>query len=296
MDGLGELYQQLIIDHNRHPRNFGSLEDATETASGDNPLCGDRITLYLRVKDDVIEEIRFEGSGCAISQASASLMTTAVRGKKAAEALELVRALHAMVTGPQDAPAEVRRLGKLAAFAGVRAFPARVKCANLPWPALRAGLNGNGRQVSTEYRTTGGRRHGLLGFGGKRNGRGVKHGNLQQAQCGHGRTLAKISLQLASDAQFECVSLFESGSQARQQVEGDLGAERFARHLLKAEQVDRLFLKLVNGARPHFRSRAEDLRHRVAHREACGQARQQCADHDGRRVRCSSHLERLARA
>ena len=150
MNGLGELYQQLIIDHNRHPRNFGSLEDATETASGDNPLCGDRITLHLRVTGDVIEDVRFEGSGCAISQASASLMTTAVRGKKAAEALELFRAFHAMVTGPQDAPAEVRRLGKLAAFAGVRAFPARVKCANLPWHTLRAALKGKGESVSTE--------------------------------------------------------------------------------------------------------------------------------------------------
>ena len=150
MNGLGELYQQLIIDHNRHPRNFGSLEDATETASGDNPLCGDRITLYLRVKDDVIEEIRFEGSGCAISQASASLMTTAVRGKKAAEALDLFRAFHAMVTDPGQTAPDAGRLGKLAAFAGVRAFPARVKCANLPWHTLRAALQANGRAVSTE--------------------------------------------------------------------------------------------------------------------------------------------------
>ena len=150
MNGLGELYQQLIIDHNRHPRNFGSLEDATETASGDNPLCGDRITVYLRLKDDVIEDIRFQGAGCAISQASASLMTTAVRGKKADEALELFRAFHAMVTGPQEASPDTRRLGKLAAFAGVRAFPARVKCANLPWHTLRTALKGNGGSVSTE--------------------------------------------------------------------------------------------------------------------------------------------------
>jgi nitrogen fixation NifU-like protein len=150
VSGLGELYQQLIIDHNRHPRNYGSLEHATHRASGDNPLCGDRITLSLRVVGDVIEEIRFEGSGCAISQASASLMTTAVRGKGVAAALELFRAFHAMVTGPQDTPADTQRLGKLAAFSGVRAFPARVKCANLPWHTLRAALQGNGQDVSTE--------------------------------------------------------------------------------------------------------------------------------------------------
>ncbi len=150
MNGLGELYQQLIIDHNRHPRNFGVLEDATQTASGDNPLCGDRITLYLRMKNGVIEDIRFDGSGCAISQASASLMTAAVRGQQAADALELFRVFHAMVTGARDAPADARRLGKLAAFAGVRAFPARVKCANLPWHTLRAALKGNRQPVSTE--------------------------------------------------------------------------------------------------------------------------------------------------
>ena len=150
MNELGELYQQLIIDHNRHPRNFGPLEHATQTASGDNPLCGDRITVYLRMKNDVIEDIRFEGSGCAISQASASLMTTAVRGKKATDAVELFQAFHAMVAGPQGPPADTRRLGKLAAFAGVRAFPARVKCANLAWHALRAALKGNGHPVSTE--------------------------------------------------------------------------------------------------------------------------------------------------
>ena len=150
MNGLGELYQQLIIDHNRHPRNFGALEDATQTASGDNPLCGDRITVYLRMQGDVIEDIRFEGSGCAISQASASLMTTAVRGRRATDALDLFHAFHAMVTGPQEPTANARLLGKLAAFAGVRAFPARVKCANLPWHTLRAALGGNGHPVSTE--------------------------------------------------------------------------------------------------------------------------------------------------
>jgi nitrogen fixation NifU-like protein len=150
MNPLGELYQQLIIDHNRNPRNFGPLPEANYSATGDNPLCGDRITVRLRINDDLIEDIRFEGSGCAISQASASLMTTAVRGKSPAAALELFRAFHAMVTGAPDAPPDPSVLGKLAAFAGVRAFPARVKCAALPWHTLRAALQGDQQPVSTE--------------------------------------------------------------------------------------------------------------------------------------------------
>ncbi len=149
MTGLGELYQQLIIDHNRAPRNFGPLEGANHTASGDNPLCGDRITLHVRLADDVIQEIRFEGSGCAISQASASLMTTAVRGKSREDALALFRAFHDMVTSPKAAQA-AKALGKLAAFAGVRAFPMRVKCANLAWHTLRAALEESEQAVSTE--------------------------------------------------------------------------------------------------------------------------------------------------
>ncbi len=150
MNGLGELYQQLIIDHNRHPRNFGALAEANRTASGDNPLCGDRIKLYLRVANDVIEDVRFEGNGCAISQASASLMTTTVRGKSPADALNLFRAFHAMVTSPPASAPDTTALGKLAAFAGVRTFPARVKCANLAWHTLRAALEGGGQAVSTE--------------------------------------------------------------------------------------------------------------------------------------------------
>ena len=150
MNGLGELYQQLIIDHNRNPRNFGALDGANRTAAGDNPLCGDRIRVYLRVANGVIEEARFEGNGCAISQASASLMTTAVRGKSPADALELFRAFHRMVTSPPTAAPDAGSLGKLAAFAGVRTFPARVKCANLAWHTLRAALEGEASAVSTE--------------------------------------------------------------------------------------------------------------------------------------------------
>lgn len=150
MNGLGELYQQLIIDHNRNPRNFGPLEGANRTASGDNPLCGDKIRLHLRVAKGVIEEARFEGSGCAISQASASLMTSAVRGKSPADALKLFRAFHRMVTSPPSVAPDAGALGKLAAFAGVRTFPARVKCANLPWHTLRAALEGDAGAVTTE--------------------------------------------------------------------------------------------------------------------------------------------------
>lgn len=150
MSELGDLYQQLIIDHNRNPRNFRRLDHANREAHGDNPLCGDRIRLFLRVDGDVIREVGFQGSGCAISQASASLMTQAVQGKSAAEAEALFRVFHDMVTGGPDAPADRRTLGKLAAFAGVRAFPARVKCANLPWHTLRAALEGAEEPVTTE--------------------------------------------------------------------------------------------------------------------------------------------------
>lgn len=150
MNGLSELYQQLIIDHNRNPRNFGALDGANRTASGDNPLCGDQIRVYLRVTNGVIEDARFEGNGCAISQASASLMTTAVRGKSAVAALELFRAFHRMVTSPPAEAPDAKALGKLAAFAGVRTFPARVKCANLAWHTLRAALEGDPSGVSTE--------------------------------------------------------------------------------------------------------------------------------------------------
>jgi nitrogen fixation NifU-like protein len=150
MSHLDELYQQVIIEHNRRPRNFGRLADANRTAEGDNPLCGDRIALYLKVRDDVIEEVGFEGRGCAISQAAASLMTGAVKGRTTAQAGELYRAFHDMVAGGPHAPADPTTLGKLAAFSGVRAFPARVKCANLAWHTLRAALEQRPEPVSTE--------------------------------------------------------------------------------------------------------------------------------------------------
>jgi nitrogen fixation NifU-like protein len=147
---LADLYQQLIIDHNRNPRNFHALDDANRRAEGDNPLCGDRIKLFLRVENDIIQDVGFQGSGCAISQAAASMMTQVVKGKPTSEAEALFRAFHDMLTGGPEAPGDAGSLGKLAAFAGVRAYPARVKCANLPWHTLRAALAGGAEPVTTE--------------------------------------------------------------------------------------------------------------------------------------------------
>lgn len=150
MPDLRELYQQVVLDHNRSPRNFRKLAHATRTAEGTNPLCGDQITLYVLLKGDTIEDIGFQGSGCAISQASASLMTAAVKGKNTAEAEELFHVFHHMVTGGLDTTPDVARLGKLAALAGVRQFPARVKCANLAWHTLHEALTGTAGAISTE--------------------------------------------------------------------------------------------------------------------------------------------------
>ncbi len=149
MSDLRELYQQIILDHNRAPRNFREVDDATGIANGDNPLCGDKLKLYLRVKDDVIEDIGFQGSGCAISKASASLMTWSVKGKTVQKAEELFADFHSMITG-KDVITDHKQLGKLAAFSGVREFPARVKCATLSWHTLRAALRDPVSTVSTE--------------------------------------------------------------------------------------------------------------------------------------------------
>lgn len=150
MAELGDLYQQVILDHNRSPRNFRVMEDAQRVASGDNPLCGDKIKVYLKLEGDVIEEVSFHGSGCAISQASASLMTTTVLGRTADEANELFRMFHDMVTDPDQGEHNWNALGKLVAFAGVREFPARVKCANLAWHTLHAALDQQAEPISTE--------------------------------------------------------------------------------------------------------------------------------------------------
>jgi len=150
MTDLSELYQQVILDHNEEPRNFREMDGATQTAEGYNPLCGDRVVVYLQLDNDVIGDISFQGSGCAISKASASMMTVSLKGKTRTEAEELFQRFHSMVTGAADRAIDPQALGKLAVFSGVREFPARVKCANLAWHALHAALDGNREPVSTE--------------------------------------------------------------------------------------------------------------------------------------------------
>jgi nitrogen fixation NifU-like protein len=135
---LNDLYRDVILDHNRQPRNFGALEPADACVEGFNPLCGDHLTLRLRFKDDTVSDIRFEGQGCAISTASASLMTEAVKGKTRGEALKLFERVHQLLTDDAAPPAD--ELGKLAALSGVREYPARVKCASLCWHSLASAL------------------------------------------------------------------------------------------------------------------------------------------------------------
>jgi nitrogen fixation NifU-like protein len=150
MTDLDELYQEVILDHNKRPRNFGVLEDANRLAEGHNPLCGDHITIYVQLEGSVIKDIRFQGSGCAISKASASMMTDSVKGKDRREAEALFQDFHRMVTGEAGAELDPLSLGKLAAFSGVSEFPVRVKCASLAWHTLRAALEGSTNSVSTE--------------------------------------------------------------------------------------------------------------------------------------------------
>lgn len=146
---LRELYQEVILDHNRRPRNFRALEGANHKAEGYNPLCGDRVTVYLRTEGDRIQDVTFQGSGCAISKASASLMTDALKGKTLAEATVLFNLFHQLVTAPDPAgPSEA--LGKLSVFSGVRDYPVRVKCASLAWHTLRAAMEAKSDVVSTE--------------------------------------------------------------------------------------------------------------------------------------------------
>jgi nitrogen fixation protein NifU and related proteins len=150
MADLTDLYQQIIVDHNRSPRNFKKLTHPTQDAEGANPLCGDQIKLEVELEGDRIKDIGFQGSGCAISQASASLLTGAVQGKTREEAQALFREVHTMLTSPPGAPVDAARLGKLAALGGVRQFPVRVKCASLPWHTLRAALESAAEPVTTE--------------------------------------------------------------------------------------------------------------------------------------------------
>ncbi len=151
MDDLRELYQATILDHNKKPRNFRVLEDANREADGRNPLCGDEFTLYARVNDEgEVEEVTFQGTGCAISKASASLMTDFVKGKALADVEADFDRFHQLVTSSPTTPAELDGLGKLAVFAGVREYPMRVKCATLAWHALRSALEHKGVIAKTE--------------------------------------------------------------------------------------------------------------------------------------------------
>ncbi len=145
---LDDLYQEVILDHGRRPRNFHALADATSVAEGLNPLCGDHFKLYLKLDGDRIQDLGFEGAGCAISKASASLMTSALKGKTVAEAERLFDRFHAMVA--EGDPTAARDLGKLAVLQGVCEFPTRVKCASLVWHTLRSALRGEPKAVTTE--------------------------------------------------------------------------------------------------------------------------------------------------
>ncbi len=148
MPELRDLYQEVILEHSKRPRNYRTLEGANRSAEGFNPLCGDHFTVYLDVEEGRIRDIAFQGSGCAISKASASMMTQALKGKTTEEAEALFNKFHHVVTGKNGAQSE--ELGKLAAFAGVSEFPVRVKCATLAWHALHAALHGEQQAVSTE--------------------------------------------------------------------------------------------------------------------------------------------------
>ena len=150
MSDLRELYQELILDHTKCPRNFGELQGANCTAEGFNPLCGDQLTLYLVLEDGVLKDVRFEGKGCAISTASASLMTEAIKGKTAEEVAALFQRFQSVVTSPVDSDIDTLELGKLAALAGVREFPLRIKCAILAWHTLRAALEDGDGTITTE--------------------------------------------------------------------------------------------------------------------------------------------------
>jgi nitrogen fixation NifU-like protein len=150
MSDLRELYQQVILDHYKKPRNFHKLEDANRLAEGHNPLCGDQITVYLHLDGDLIKDISFDGAGCAISKASASMMTAALKGKTRAEAEAMFEKFHQMVTAKPGEQPDLSGLGKLEVFCGVCEFPVRIKCASLAWHTVRAALEGRSDPVKTE--------------------------------------------------------------------------------------------------------------------------------------------------
>ena len=150
MSDLKALYQEIILDHNRNPRNFRIMEDADRTVEGYNPLCGDHYTIYVKFDGDRLADISFQGSGCAISKASASIMSSMLKGKTKQEAEQMFEVFHHLVKGEIDATSRLEELGKLAAFAGVSEFPARVKCASLAWHSMHGALQSEVKTVSTE--------------------------------------------------------------------------------------------------------------------------------------------------
>jgi nitrogen fixation protein NifU and related proteins len=150
MSDLRDLYQDLILDHTKRPRNFGQMEHANCRADGHNPLCGDKLTVFLDVDNGVVKDVRFQGSGCAISTASASMMTESIKGKTRAEVETLFEKFHQMLTGPRGVEPEDEELGKLVVFSGVKEFPVRVKCATLAWHTLNAALKHQVEPASTE--------------------------------------------------------------------------------------------------------------------------------------------------
>ena len=145
-----ELYQEIVMDHNRRPRNFGSMTDSTATSEGFNPLCGDQISLFLKVSEDIVEDISFEGVGCAISKSSASMMTEGVKGKSVEEALTVFQAFREMITAKSDGSKDSEILGDLEILKGVSQYPTRIKCATLSWHTLQAALQGAEPNISTE--------------------------------------------------------------------------------------------------------------------------------------------------
>lgn len=148
MDGMDDLYQEVIMDHNRAPRNFHAMDAPTAQVDGNNPLCGDKVTVYVHVENGVVDDVSFTGIGCAISKSSASLMTQTLKGKTVEEAKKMYQSFHALITGEGEADMDL--LGKLQVFKGVGAFPARVKCATLAWRTVDAALSGDDDAVTTE--------------------------------------------------------------------------------------------------------------------------------------------------
>ena len=150
MADLRDLYQEVILDHHKKPRNFHRLEHANKKADGHNPLCGDKLTVFIQMENGIVKDIAFIGAGCAISTASASMMTESLKGKTESEARAIFEQFHQLVTNHSDSPPDPATMGKLAGFSGVREYPVRVKCATLAWHTMRAALEGNKETVMTE--------------------------------------------------------------------------------------------------------------------------------------------------